>query len=86
MRCYLWCFEKCVQFINKNAYIVINMTGKSFFQSALDAVALIIRNPVRFAVVGGLGEIFVAVGRLFISLLTGLMCYLIITKSSHFQG
>jgi len=21
MICYLWCFEKCVQFINKNAYI-----------------------------------------------------------------
>lgn len=60
------------------------MTGKSFFAAAADAVGLIIRNPIRFAIVGGFGEIFVAIGRLFISLLTGLGCYLIITKDSHF--
>lgn len=57
------------------------MTGKSFFPAAADAIGLIIRNPARFAVVGGFGEIFVAIGRIFISLLTGLVCYLIITKS-----
>jgi solute carrier family 44 protein 1 (choline transporter-like protein)/choline transporter-like protein 2/4/5 len=60
------------------------MTGKSFFAAAADAIGLIIRNPIRFAVVGGLGEVFVAVGRLFISLLTGLGCYFVITKSAHF--
>ena len=69
-------------FINKNAYIVCNMTGKSFCPSAADAISLIIRNPIRFAIVGGLGSVFVAIGRMFICLLTGLTCYLMITKSS----
>ena len=60
------------------------MTGNSFFKAAGEAVSLILRNPLRFATVGGLGEVFIAIGRLFVAALTGLMCYMIITKDSHF--
>lgn len=62
------------------------MTGKSFFPAAAEAIGLIIRNPIRFALVGGFGEIFVAVGRASISLMTGLMCYVIITRADRFKG
>ena len=34
LQCFLWCLEKCLKFLNKNAYIVIAMTGKSFCPSA----------------------------------------------------
>jgi hypothetical protein len=82
LRCCLWCFEKCVAFINKNAYICTNMTGKSFFPAAADAVGLILRNPIRFGIVGGLGMVFVAIGRGCISVFTGLLCYIMITQTS----
>lgn len=62
------------------------MNGKSFCPAAAEAVGLIIRNPIRFAVVGGLGEVFIAVGRIFISLMTGIICYLILTRSERYQN
>jgi len=61
------------------------MTGQSFFAAAADAIGLIIRNPVRFAIVGGLGEVFVAIGRLFIAAGTAVMCYLIVTKDPTYS-
>ncbi|CAD8140524.1 unnamed protein product [Paramecium pentaurelia] len=85
LMCCMWCFEKCVQYINKNAYVVSNMTGKGFFHSAKEAVFLIARNPLRFATVGGFGEIFITLGRGFIALLTGLFCYFIITRTEKFK-
>ncbi|CAK85024.1 unnamed protein product (macronuclear) [Paramecium tetraurelia] len=85
LMCCMWCFEKCVQYINKNAYVVSNMTGKGFFHSAKEAIFLIARNPLRFATVGGFGEIFIALGRGFIALLTGLFCYIVITRTEKFK-
>lgn len=35
------------------------MTGESFLSSAKEAVFLIARNPLRFAAVGGFGEVFI---------------------------
>ena len=60
------------------------MTGNNFFTAAIDAVGLILRNPARFLIVGGLGELFVSIGKLAICLITAIMCYLIITKSATF--
>lgn len=54
------------------------MTGKSFCPAAVDAIGIMLRNPARFSVVGGLGAVFVAIGRIFISLMTGFICYMII--------
>lgn len=61
------------------------MTGKSFCPAAKDAVLLILRNPVRFAITGGLGEVFVAIGRLFICCATGFFCYMVLTKTEHYS-
>ena len=54
------------------------MTGDNFCSSAMQALSLIIRNPVRFTVVAGLGEVFVMMGRLCIASLTGAIAYIII--------
>jgi len=61
------------------------MTGSSFCGSAKDAFSLILRNAARFAIVGGIGEIFIALGRVFICLLTALLGYLIITNSDRYS-
>jgi len=62
------------------------MTGKNFCNSAADAVGLVFRNPIRFLIVGGLGSVFVAVGRAFISLLTGFICYEIILNDENLKN
>lgn len=61
------------------------MSGKNFCSSAWDAFMLVMRNAGRFAILSGIGEIFVAVGRIAICLLTALIGYLIVNnvKSIH---
>lgn len=61
------------------------MTGTSFCGSARDAFSLILRNPVRFAVVSNIGDVFIVIGRLFLSFSTGMIAYLIINNSSRYE-
>ena len=42
--CCLWCFEKLVKFITRNAYIFIAINGKSFCVSAKHAFMTILKN------------------------------------------
>jgi len=46
----IMCFERCIKFLNKNAYIQIALLGNSFCKSAYQAWCLIARNLVRFGV------------------------------------
>lgn len=71
----LYCLEKCVKFISKNAYILISIQGKNFCRSAWTAFGLIISNILRFGAVTTLGCIFMFLGKLFIILATCLACY-----------
>ncbi|KAK7929561.1 hypothetical protein WMY93_005956 [Mugilogobius chulae] len=43
MKCCFWCLEKCIKFLNRNAYIMIAIYGKSFCTSARDAFFLLMR-------------------------------------------
>lgn len=47
-RCCLWCLDKCVKFINKNAYIQVALLSKSFCASAWVAFYLMVRHVGRF--------------------------------------
>lgn len=47
LRCFFWCLEKFIKFINKNAYIMCAIHGKNFCRSAKDAFNLLMRNVVR---------------------------------------
>lgn len=68
--CCIWCFEKCIQFLNKNAYIQIALMGKSFCHSAKTAFFLILRNAARFAWVAMLGNLTQLIGVGFIATAT----------------
>jgi hypothetical protein len=85
LQCYVACFERFIQFLNKNAYIQIALTGKSFCPAAKDAFFLILRNPVRFGLVAGIGGIFVFFGKVFVASITALTGFLVITKWDKFS-
>jgi len=67
VQCCLWCFEKCLKFLNKNAYIQIALLGKPFCTSAKNAFMLIVRNMARFGAVAALGSVIYYIGILFIT-------------------
>lgn len=49
-KCFFWCLENFLKFINKNAYIMCAVHGKNFCRSASDAFSLLMRNIVRVVV------------------------------------
>ncbi|XP_063718942.1 choline transporter-like protein 1 isoform X2 [Symsagittifera roscoffensis] len=55
MQCFLWCLEKVLKFLNKNAYIVIALTGKSFCPSAQQAMVILVSNALRVAALNTIG-------------------------------
>jgi hypothetical protein len=85
LQCYVACFERFIKFLNKNAYIQIALTGKSFCGAAKDAFFLILRNPLRMGVVASIGSIFVLFGKIFIAALTALGAFLTVTNWTYFS-
>jgi choline transporter-like protein 2/4/5 len=51
LQCYMWCVEKCMKFLNKNAYIQTAIFGYSFCKAARKAFFLILRNVLRISAV-----------------------------------
>jgi hypothetical protein len=86
-RCYAEYFERFVQFLNRNAYIQIAITGKSFCPAAKDAFWLIFTNPGRFTIIEGIGHIFIDIGKYFVAIMTTITAYMVVTrKSMLFEG
>merc|ERR1712151_946695 len=78
LQCCLWCFEKSIKFLNKNAYIQIAIHGTNFCISAKNAFQLILANFVRFGVMAMLGSALQFLGWVFIATLTAVMGYFIL--------
>eukprot|EP01083_Nonionella_stella_P098986 278433_1 len=69
-QCLLWCFEKFIKFLNKNAYIQTAIFGTPFCRSAREAFSLIVRNAGKVASISYVSTLVLFVGRIFISSLT----------------
>lgn len=82
VQCCLWCFEKCLKYLNKNAYIQIALVGKGFCYSAKAAFFLIFRNMARFGAVAMLGSVINIIGVLFITVGTSVAGYFLL-KALH---
>ena len=81
--CCLWCLEKCLKFINRNAYIQTGIFGYSFCKAAEEAFHLILRNFARIGALHIIGSFIFLVGKAFISLGAGLACYVWLTKGGY---
>lgn len=73
--CYLWCIEKCMKFINKNAYIQIAIFGCSFCTAAKKAFFLILRNIARIAAVAMVSSFVLLIGKLAVPIAATFICY-----------
>merc|ERR1712232_26303 len=77
LQCCMWCFEQCIKFLNKNAYIQIALMGTNFCASAKNAFYLILRNFIRFGVVAMLGGVIKWLGMSAITVATVVLGYYI---------
>mmetsp|Transcript_2338 Transcript_2338/g.6220 ORF Transcript_2338/g.6220 Transcript_2338/m.6220 type:complete len:881 (+) Transcript_2338:94-2736(+) len=77
VNCCLWCLEKFIGFINRNAYIVSATHGHGFCTSAWKGFALVLRNLLRVAAVHAITPAVLLVGRLFVFFATLALSYII---------
>jgi len=82
VQCCIWCFEQCIKFLNKNAYIQIALRGTNFCTSARKAFQIILANVLRFGTVAVLGSVIHCIGYLFIMASTVISGYFIL-KGLH---
>ncbi|XP_074188816.1 choline transporter-like protein 4 isoform X1 [Rhinolophus sinicus] len=65
-KCCLWCLEKFIKFLNRNAYIMIAIYGKNFCVSAKNAFMLLMRNVVRVVVLDKVTDLLLLFGKLLV--------------------
>uniref|UniRef100_A0A8C3AQZ0 Choline transporter-like protein n=1 Tax=Cyclopterus lumpus TaxID=8103 RepID=A0A8C3AQZ0_CYCLU len=75
MKCCFWCLEKCIKFINRNAYIMVAIYGKNFCSSAKDAFLLLMRNMIRVAILDKVTDFLLFLGKLLIVGLVGIFAF-----------
>lgn len=81
LRCCLACFEKCIRFINKQAFIQIGLTGKNFCSAAKDGLFVTLSHPIEFGLLSGLATVFMWLGNALMVGLTLLTCFFIMDKT-----
>ncbi|RLN61355.1 hypothetical protein BBJ29_004535 [Phytophthora kernoviae] len=67
LKCLMWCFEKCLKFLNKNAFIIMAMKGRSFCPSMKDSFSLLLANAARVATVSIIARFLMILGKVFIT-------------------
>eukprot|EP00540_Astrosyne_radiata_P020165 CAMPEP_0116832522 /NCGR_PEP_ID=MMETSP0418-20121206/5939_1 /TAXON_ID=1158023 /ORGANISM="Astrosyne radiata, Strain 13vi08-1A" /LENGTH=579 /DNA_ID=CAMNT_0004461893 /DNA_START=77 /DNA_END=1816 /DNA_ORIENTATION=+ len=79
-QCCLWCFEKCIKFLNKNAYIQTAIFGTPFCKSAREAFFLILRNAGRIGAITYVSGAVLIIGKLFISAATTSLSFMVMNE------
>jgi choline transporter-like protein 2/4/5 len=69
LQCCMWCLEKCMKFLNKNAYIQTAIYGYSFCKACRAAFFLIARNVLRVLAVSMVGDFVLLLGKVIVIML-----------------
>lgn len=74
-KCCFWCLEKCLKFLNKNAYIIIAIKGKNFCGAAKEAFMLILENVLRVVAVNSVTTFLLFMGKLLVVGIVGVCSF-----------
>ncbi|PSN36829.1 Choline transporter-like protein 2 [Blattella germanica] len=86
LRCFFWCLEKFIKFINRNAYIMCAIHGKNFCRSAKDAFNLLMRNVVRVFVLDKVTDFLLFLGKLLITAGMCALSFFVFTKEIKYYN
>ncbi|KAM3391460.1 hypothetical protein ACQJBY_012883 [Aegilops geniculata] len=86
-QCCRGCIDWTLMSVNRNAYIMIAITGKGFFKASVLATGLIMNNILRIGKVNVIGDVILFLGKLCVSLFCALFAFLMLDthkyKSAH---
>jgi choline transporter-like protein 2/4/5 len=82
-KCWIWCLEKFLKFINRNAYIMIAVYGRNFCASARDAISILATNPLRALVLDRVTDFVLFLGRLLITAGVGVLGFYFFSRSFY---
>ncbi|XP_040030066.1 choline transporter-like protein 1 isoform X3 [Gasterosteus aculeatus] len=64
--CCLWCLEKCLNYLNQNAYAATAINSTGFCTSARDAFVILVENALRVATINAVGDFVLFLGKVLI--------------------
>ncbi|XP_048129631.1 choline transporter protein 1 [Rhodamnia argentea] len=79
----LRCIEWTLKSVNRNAYIMIAITGKSFCRASAIATELIFSNILRIGRVNVIGDVILSLGKLCVSLSSALFAFLMLDSHKY---
>ena len=85
LRCIVACFERCIRFISKMAFIQMALTGKNFCTSAFKAFMLILLHASKFMILEIMGTFFAFMGIVIIAAGPVAICWLWFDNSDDYK-
>ena len=73
--CCLWCLEKCIKYLNRNAYVEVQLYGLDFCNACCAAFKIILSNVLTVAAVNMVGWLVLFVVKLSVALATSMIAY-----------
>ncbi|XP_028832907.1 choline transporter-like protein 1 [Denticeps clupeoides] len=64
--CCLWCLEKCLSYLNQNAYTATAINSTNFCTSARDAFIILVENALRVAAINTVGDFILFLGKVLV--------------------
>nr|TKW08025.1 hypothetical protein SEVIR_6G001500v2 [Setaria viridis] len=85
-QCCLGCIDWTLKSVNRNAYIMIAITGKGFCKASALATELIMKNILRIGKVNVIGDVILMLGKLCVSLFCALFAFIMLDKHKYRSG
>ncbi|XP_078070212.1 choline transporter-like protein 1 isoform X2 [Mustelus asterias] len=82
--CCLWCLEKCLTYLNRNAYVATAINSTSFCTSARDALLILVENALKVAAINTVGDFVLFLGKVLIVLITGFIGILLLNHQRDY--
>ncbi|XP_068646327.1 choline transporter protein 1-like isoform X2 [Aristolochia californica] len=82
-QCCLGCVDWTIKSVNRNAYIMIAITGKGFFRASSIATGLIMNNILRIGKVNVIGDVILFLGKLCVSLFCAVFAFLMLDTHKY---
>ena len=82
----LWYLQKCIEWLNRNAYIMTAIEGTSFCSSAWNSLSLMVKNVASVAAVSVIGDIMLFLGKLSVALGSGVIAFLMLDDKNFNYG
>ncbi|GIX76664.1 choline transporter-like 1 [Caerostris darwini] len=86
--CCLWCMEKCIRYLNHNAYTIVAIQSVGFCTAAREAFDILVSNALQVATINSVGDFILFLGKCSVAAITAFFSVLILKNNPelHFYA